>query len=84
LSAGTLERNQGSKHATIYLDADGHQVLRLKAAHWHRSISEMANEAVRMIVAEAAYDLRDANQRQAEDRIGLEEFVISFRRRVRI
>jgi hypothetical protein len=73
-----------SKRATIYFDADVHSALRLRAAAWHRSTSKMANEAVRMTLAKAADDLRDANQWQNVDRIGFEEFVISFRRRGRI
>jgi plasmid stability protein len=47
-----------SKRTTLSFDADVHRALRLRAAAWHRSTSKMANEAVRMIVAEAADDLK--------------------------
>jgi hypothetical protein len=73
-----------SKRATIYFDADVHRALRLKAAACNRSISDMVNQAVRMTLAEDADDLRDANQRQVEESIGFEEFVISLRSSGRI
>ena len=73
-----------SKRATIYFDADVHRALRLKAAACNRSISDMVNQAVRMTLAEDADDLRDANQRQDEESIGFEEFVISLRSSGRI
>jgi hypothetical protein len=44
----------------------------------------MVNEAVRMMLAEAADDLRDADQMQAEPSSGFEEFVTSLRNSGRI
>jgi len=40
--------------ATIYLDADLHRALRVRAAVSHRSISDMVNEAVRSALGEAS------------------------------
>ena len=68
-----------TKRATIYFDADVHRALRLRAAAGNRSISDMVNEAVRMILAEDADDLRDADQREAEQSTNFEEFVTSLR-----
>jgi hypothetical protein len=68
-----------TKRATIYFDADVHRALRLRAAACNRSISDMVNEAVRMILAEDAHDLKDADQRQAEPSTSFEEFVTSLR-----
>ncbi len=68
-----------TKRATIYFDADVHRALRLRAAACNRSISEMVNEAVRMTLAEDADDLRDVDQREAEQSSGFEELVISLR-----
>ena len=68
-----------TKRATVYFDADVHRALRLRAAACNRSISDMVNEAVRITLAEDADDLRDADQREGEQSIGFEEFVISLR-----
>jgi hypothetical protein len=68
-----------TKRATIYFGADVHRALRLKAAACNRSISDMVNEAIRIILAEDADDLRDADQREIEQSSGFEEFVTSLR-----
>ena len=68
-----------TKRATVYFDADVHRALRLRAAACNRSISDMVNEEVRITLAEEADDLRDADQREGEQSIGFEEFVISLR-----
>jgi plasmid stability protein len=68
-----------TKRATIYFDADVHRALRLRAAACNRSISDMVNEAVRMTLAEDADDLRDADQRQAEQSSSYDEFVATLR-----
>jgi plasmid stability protein len=73
-----------SKRATIYFDADVHRALRLRAAACNRSISDIVNEAVRMTLAEDADDLRDVEQREEEESIGIEEFVSSLRKSGRI
>jgi len=67
------------RRATIYFEADVHRALRLRAAACNRSISDMVNEAVRMTLAEDADDLRDADQREAEQSTSFEEFVTSLR-----
>ena len=68
-----------TKRATVYFDADVHRALRLKAAACNRSISDMVNEALRIILAEDADDLRDADQREIEQSSGFEEFVTNLR-----
>ena len=73
-----------SKRATIYFDADVHRALRLRAAAWNRSISDMVNEAVRMTSAEDADDLIDSDRRQPEESSSFEEFVTSLRNSGRI
>jgi hypothetical protein len=73
-----------TKRATVYFEADVHRALRLRAAACNRSISDMVNEAVRMTMAEDADDLRDADQREAEQSFGFEEFVTSLRESGRI
>jgi len=73
-----------SKRATIYFGADVHRALRLKAAACNRSILDMVNESVRMTLAEDADNLRDTDQRQAEESSGFAEFVASLRNSGRI
>ena len=68
-----------TKRATIYFDAEVHRALRLRAAACNRSISDMVNEAVSMTLAEDADDLKDADQRQAEQSSSFEDFVTSLR-----
>ncbi len=73
-----------SKRATIYLDAEVHRALRLKAAATNRSMSEMVNEAVRMALAEDAVDLAAVGQRVAESSVSFEAFVQDLHDRGRI
>lgn len=41
-----------SKRSTVYFDPQLHAALRLKAAHTHRSLSDIVNDAVRAALAE--------------------------------
>lgn len=43
-----------TKKTTVYLDADLHKALRLKAIETSRSLSDLINEAIRQSVAEDA------------------------------
>ena len=72
------------KRATIYLDADVHRALRLKAAASDRSISEMVNDAVKATLAEDADDLAAFSERKDERGVSFEAFVQGLRRRGRI
>jgi plasmid stability protein len=73
-----------SKRATVYFDADVHQALRLKAAAVDRSISDVVNEAVKMVLAEDAEDFAAFDQRNAERSVSFESFVHALRQRGRI
>lgn len=55
-----------TKRSTIYLDEGLHKALRLKAAHTHRSVSDIVNEAVRAALAEDQEDLFAFEERVAE------------------
>ncbi len=72
------------KRATIYLDAEVHRALRLKAAATHRSMSDMVNEAVKATLAEDAEDLSAFKDREGERAVSFESFVQDMRRRGRI
>jgi hypothetical protein len=66
-----------TKRATIYLDADVHCALRLRAAACIRSISDIVYDTVRMTLAEDADYLTDAGFRAAEQSSSFEDFVTS-------
>jgi plasmid stability protein len=61
--------------ATVYLDDDLHQALRLKAAVTRESMSELVNEAVRAVLSEDLEDLEDWKKRRNEEPIAYEEFL---------
>lgn len=61
-----------SKRSTIYFDPQIHSALRLKAAHSHRSVSEIVNEAVRAALAEDQEDLAAFDERVSEPTMSYE------------
>jgi plasmid stability protein len=64
-----------SKRATVYFDENLHQALRLKAAHTHRSVSDIVNDAVRLALAEDQEDLAAFEQRAEEPILSYEELL---------
>ena len=69
------------KRSTIYLPAEMHRALRLKAAAADRSISELVSEAVRLSLAEDAEDLEAFDKRAMERSLSFENVVKALRRR---
>jgi plasmid stability protein len=72
------------KRATIYLDAELHRALRLKAAETDRSISDLVNEAVQLCLAEDAEDLAAFDARIKEPSLPYEDVVKDLKRRGKI
>ena len=70
-----------TKRSTIYFDADLHRALRLKAAETDQSVSDLVNEAVRILLSEDASDLAIAKERAAEPAISYESFVKDLQKR---
>ena len=64
-----------SKRSTIYFDPQLHTALRLKAAHSHRSVSEIVNQAVRAALAEDQEDLSAFEERADERTVSYEELL---------
>lgn len=64
-----------SKRSTVYFDENLHAALRLKAAHTHRSISDLVNDAVRAALAEDQEDLAAFQQRADEPTLSYEELL---------
>ena len=65
----------------MYLDADLHRALRVKAAETDRSISDLVNAAVRLNLAEDAEDLAAYRSRAKEPGLDLEKVLTDLRRR---
>lgn len=61
-----------SKRSTVYFDPAIHQALRLKAATNHSSLSELVDEAVRLLMREDQEDLAVINQRANEPEMSYE------------
>ncbi len=61
-----------TKRATVYFEAELHNAIRLKAAHTHRSISEIVNDAVRLALREDQEDLAAFEARVAEPELTYE------------
>ena len=61
-----------SKRSTIYFESQLHAALRLKAAHTHRSLSDIVNEAVRAALAEDQEDLAAFEERVSEPTMSYE------------
>lgn len=70
-----------TRRATVYLDAEVHRALRLKAAETESTISDLVNDAVRQSLAEDADDLAAIEERRAEPTRSFEAFVGSLRKR---
>jgi hypothetical protein len=64
-----------SKRATVYFDPTLHKALRLKAAATERSLSDLVDEAVRVLLAEDAEDLAALDERRDEPTVSFESFV---------
>jgi len=55
-----------SKRSTVYFDEDIHHALRMKAVASHRSLSEVVNDAVKLLLSEDQQDLSSFEQRGNE------------------
>jgi len=61
-----------SKRATVYFDPDVHQALRVRAATSSQSLSELVDEAVKLLMNEDREDLLTIEDRIAEPEISYE------------
>ena len=61
-----------SKRSTIYFEPAIHQALKVKAASSHLSISELIDEAVRLLMSEDREDLAAFSEREHEKEISYE------------
>jgi plasmid stability protein len=70
-----------TKRATIYLDADLHRAVRMKAAETEKSVSDLVNAALRRSLADDADDLAAFGDRAKEPNLDFEALVKGLRRR---
>ncbi len=61
-----------SKRSTVYFDPDIHQALKLKAATANSSLSELVDEAVRLLMQEDQEDLAAVAGRVSEPTVSYE------------
>jgi len=71
--------NNPSKRSTVYFEPEVHQALRLKAAHTHRSVSDLVNEAVRNALQEDQEDLAAFDERIGEPTMTYEKLLNDLR-----
>ena len=61
-----------SKRATVYFDPALHQALRVRAAVSNHSLSELVDEAVRLLMREDQEDLETYSNRVGEPELSYE------------
>ena len=64
-----------NKRATIYFDSDLHKALRRKAAETEMSMSDVVNDAVRILIADDAEDFHAIEERASEPTASFDSFV---------
>ncbi|MEE9537459.1 MAG: CopG family transcriptional regulator [Desulfobacterales bacterium] len=74
----------GTKRATIYMDSELHRALRMKAAETSSSVSEIVNNAVKLVLAEDAEDLAAFEERAKEPLVSFEDVLKELKRNGRI
>jgi predicted transcriptional regulator len=72
------------KRSTVYLDAELHRALKIKAAETEYSVSELVNKAVRNALAEDAIDLAAIEKRKNEPRLAFEDVLKKLKKDGRI
>lgn len=73
-----------SKRSTVYFEPEIHQALRLKAASSDMSISELIDEAVRLLMNEDQEDLGFFSKRANEKEITYEDLLNDLKKHGKI
>jgi len=68
-----------TRRATVYLDAELHRSLRVKAAQTERTVSDLVNEAIKLSLAEDLLDVSAFEERAAEPNIPFERVLKNLR-----
>jgi len=64
-----------SKRSTVYFEPHIHQALKMRAASTHVSVSELIDEAVRLLMREDQDDLKAVSNRASEEEVSYEELL---------
>jgi hypothetical protein len=64
-----------SKRSTIYFEPAVHQALKMRAASAQLSVSELVDEAVRLLMREDQQDLKIFSERANEPELSYEELL---------
>jgi hypothetical protein len=73
-----------SKRSTVYFEPSIHQALKLKAASSHLSVSELVDEAVRLLMSEDQEDLATFSERENEKEISYEALLNDLKKHGKI
>ena len=73
-----------SKRATVYFDPNIHQALKIKAASTQQSLSELIDEAVRILMKEDQEDLEAYADRISEPEISYETMLNDLKKHGKI
>jgi hypothetical protein len=73
-----------TKRATIYMDAELHRALRIKAAETCSSISEIVNHAVKLLLAEDNENMAAFDERAKAPLFSFEDVLKELKRKGRI
>jgi len=73
-----------SKRSTVYFEPSIHQALKVKAASSHLSVSELIDEAVRLLMSEDQEDLAAFSERENEKEISYEALLNDLKKHGKI
>jgi len=79
----SIERHNmkaNTKRTTIYLDADIHHALRIKAAETDNSMSELIEHAIKTSLVEDSIDLAAFEERKNEPSLAFEDVLKRLKR----
>ncbi|MEM9480157.1 MAG: CopG family transcriptional regulator [Verrucomicrobiota bacterium] len=70
-----MPTTENAKRSTIYLDAELHKALKIKAVETSSNISELVNDAVRVSLREDLEDLEAFEARNSEPTVSFESML---------
>ncbi|MEM6485280.1 MAG: ribbon-helix-helix domain-containing protein [Pseudomonadota bacterium] len=73
-----------SKRSTVYFEPDVHRALKIRAASSHLSVSELVDEAVRLLMREDEEDLAAFKERVSEKEISYEAMLADLKKHGKI
>jgi hypothetical protein len=73
-----------SKRSTVYFDPAIHQALRVRAASSNLSLSELVDEAIRLVMREDQEDIDDLSKRIGEPEISYESMLKDLKKHGKI